>query len=89
MKWYRKAAEQGHANAQNDLGVMYGFGIGVLQDYVTSYAWVNIAGANGYDVKRFKSEFLEAKMSPDQIAKAEAMVEEMVKKNPKLLQKEK
>ena len=56
---------------------------------MTSYAWANIAGANGCDVKRFKSEFLKPKMSPDQIAKAEALVEEMVKKNPKLLQKKK
>ena len=27
--WYRKAAEQGHAEAQNNLGIMYAKGWGV------------------------------------------------------------
>ena len=31
-KWYRKAAEQGHANAQNNLGLMYMSGRGVAKD---------------------------------------------------------
>ena len=30
--WYRKAAEQGHAEAQNDLGRCYFFGQGLAQD---------------------------------------------------------
>ena len=85
VKWWRKAAEQGHAPAQSNLGVMYGFGKGVLQDYVTGYAWANIAAANGNKTApRFKS-FLEKKMAADQTAKAEALVKEMIKKNPKLL----
>ncbi len=33
LKWYRLAAEQGHADAQNNLGVMYSYGDGVPQDY--------------------------------------------------------
>ena len=85
VKWYRKAAEKGDASAQNNLGVMYADGAGVLQDYVTAYAWANVAEANGNDVKKFKSEFLEMKMTPDQIAKAEELTKEMIKKNPKLI----
>ena len=87
VRWYRKAAEAGNIEAQNNLGIMYINGEGVLQDYVTSYAWANIAGANGYDVKRFKSEYLEKKMTPEQIAEAEALAKKMIKKNPKLLNK--
>jgi TPR repeat protein len=33
VSWYRKAAEQGHAGAQNNLGVMYENGLGVTQDH--------------------------------------------------------
>lgn len=33
VKWYRKAAEQGHIEAQNRLGIMYRDGRGVTQDY--------------------------------------------------------
>ena len=33
VKWYTKAAQQGHAFAQNDLGMMYENGEGVEKDY--------------------------------------------------------
>ena len=32
-EWFTKAAEQGYAEAQYNLGVMYDFGQGVPQDY--------------------------------------------------------
>ena len=47
VKWFRKAALQGEATAQANLGGIYANGKGVPQDYVTSYAWYNIASANG------------------------------------------
>ena len=85
VKWFRKAAEHGFAPAQHNLGVMYGKGEGVLQDIVTAYAWLNISAANGQEkAKKFK-DLAANEMTPDQIAKAEALVKEMVKKNPKLL----
>ena len=86
FKWYQKAADQGEANAQYSLGVIYGMSKGVEQNYVTAYAWASIAATNGDETApRFKSEFLEPKMTPAQIAKAGELVMEMVKKNPKLL----
>ncbi|MCP4827986.1 MAG: sel1 repeat family protein, partial [Proteobacteria bacterium] len=33
VKWYRLAADQGYADAQCNLGVMYDNGQGVPQDY--------------------------------------------------------
>jgi TPR repeat protein len=85
VKWLRKAADQGVAKAQLVLGVMYGKGEGVLQDKVTTYAWLNISAANGQEkAKKFK-DLAANEMTPDQIAKAEALAKEMVKKNPKLL----
>jgi TPR repeat protein len=38
-KWYRLAAEQGHAKAQYNLGLMYYNGEGVPEDYVIAYMW--------------------------------------------------
>jgi TPR repeat protein len=38
-KWFRKAAEQGDADAQTDLGLMYDNGEGVAQDYVEARKW--------------------------------------------------
>ena len=52
LKWFRLAAEQGHARAQYNLGVMYEGGRGVLQDNVYAHMWWNIAassGCQGYD----------------------------------------
>lgn len=43
--WYRKAAEQGDANAQNSLGILYDNGQGVPQDYAEAYFWYGLASA--------------------------------------------
>jgi len=39
MKWYFRAAEQGDAVAQYDLGVMYECGLGVDKNYSTVLEW--------------------------------------------------
>ena len=57
----RLAADQGHADAQNHLGVKYADGEGVLQDNVTAHMWFNIAGANGAENGRDNREIIERK----------------------------
>ncbi len=47
LKWYRKAAEQGDAKAQYDLGSMYGTGRGVTQDYAEAARWYRKAAEQG------------------------------------------
>ena len=47
LKWLRKAAEQGYAEAQLHLGLMHGLGQGVPQDYVQAYTWFSAAAAHG------------------------------------------
>ena len=39
VKWYRKAAEQDHAQAQVNLGVCYANGQGVAKDDVEAVKW--------------------------------------------------
>jgi len=46
-KWYRKAAEQGHAMAQSQLGLMYAIGQGVPQDFTEAARWCRAAAASG------------------------------------------
>ena len=87
LKWYRKATEKGHANAQWQLGVMYAKGEGVLKDNVAAYAWLDVAVANREEGAKSHRISLAKKMTPDQIAKAEALAKEMIRKNPKLLKK--
>ena len=47
-QWFRKAAEQGVANAQNNLGVAYYKGHGVRQDLALAQEWFGKACDNGY-----------------------------------------
>jgi hypothetical protein len=47
LEAYRKAAEQGDAKAQYNLGWMYGNGQGVPQDYQRAYAWFLKAAEQG------------------------------------------
>lgn len=77
--WHSKAAERGSSDAQANLGAMYFNGDGIPRDLVKAYVWNSIAGD-----KRFKDAAAK-RMTPEQITKAQELVKEMVKKNPKLL----
>ena len=46
--WYRKAAEQGDASAQDGLGEIYDNGYGVRQDYAQAVAWYRKAADQGF-----------------------------------------
>ena len=48
VKWYRQAAEQGHAEAQYNLGEMYHNGQGVHQDLHLSKEWFGKACDGGF-----------------------------------------
>jgi TPR repeat protein len=47
VRWYRRAAEQGLAEAQSGLGSMYYKGWGVLQDYAKAQYWYRQAAEQG------------------------------------------
>jgi len=47
VKWYRKAAEKGHAGAQNKLGTMYKEGRGIVQDEAKAVLWFRRAAEQG------------------------------------------
>ncbi len=48
VRWYTKAAEQGDAQAQTNLGWMYEYGRGVPQDYKEAMRWYRLAAAQGH-----------------------------------------
>jgi hypothetical protein len=67
MKWYRKAAEQGNADAQNNLGACFKYGQGVAKDPVEAVKWYRIAAEQGHASAQF---FLgECFMNGDGVAK--------------------
>jgi TPR repeat protein len=46
-KWFRLAADQGYAKAQNNLGALYARGQGVSRDYIQAYMWFALSAAQG------------------------------------------
>ena len=46
VSWYRKAADQGNANAQLNLGVFYAEGRWVIKSCVIAYALYNVSATN-------------------------------------------
>ena len=48
VKWFRRAADQGHVSAQFNLGVMYADGRGVPQDDAEAVRWFRLAADEGY-----------------------------------------
>ena len=86
MKWFRLAAEQGIEEAvrsQNNLGWMYDQGLGVIQDNVIAHMWYNIAVSNGGETAKNNKDLLANKMTSEQLAKAQKLTDECIKKNYK------
>ena len=48
LAWYQKAAAQGHAAAQFNLGRMYEYGLGVDKDPAQALAWYQKAADQGH-----------------------------------------
>ncbi len=81
MKWYRRAAEQGNASAQNNLGFMYDNGQGVPQDYIRAHMWFNLAAAQGNELGRENREIVAKKMTPADISQAQLLAREWLEEH--------
>ena len=83
VTWYRRAAEQGDAFAQNNLGFMYEYGEGVLQNYVLAHMWFNIAASLGGKTTTENRDIVAKRMTPSQLEKAQDLARECVRKEYK------
>jgi TPR repeat protein len=70
--WYRKAAEQGNATAQFNLGLKYANGQGVPRDDQKAYFWWLLASASGDLDSISNRDMVEARLTPEQRAAAQA-----------------
>jgi len=73
---FRSLAEQGHAQAQVNLGIIYSQGRGVLKDPVQAYRWYTLAASQGDDLAEKFKDHLEKSMTLDQLAKAQRLARE-------------
>jgi len=73
---YRQAARQGNDDAQINLARLYAEGAGVPHDPVRAYKWFGLAAAKGRDWAKARQDELAEQMTPEQIAKAERLIEQ-------------
>jgi TPR repeat protein len=74
--WYRKAAEQGSALGQQMLGRMYEGGLGMPKDDQQAYFWLLLASGAGEPDSFRRRDLVEARLTPDQRAEAQAQARE-------------
>jgi len=82
LRWFWAAAEQGDASAQYYLGYMYANGLGVWRNTIQAYMWVTVSAAQGFENAEKGQEFLEEKMTPNEITEAQRLAQEWKPKKP-------
>ena len=60
---FRLSAEQGYAQAQFNLGLMYDRGQGVSKDYTESIKWLKLAAEQKFEAAQFKLEVMHLNSS--------------------------
>ena len=70
------AATQGNAKAQATIGIMYHDGQGVPQDYVRSYAWLNIASAQNLEKAQNLRDLVSKKLNKSDLIEAQELSNE-------------
>jgi len=69
---FGKAAEQGFAMAEGNLGYLYERGQGVPLDYSEAYKWYQLSAAHGYSPANRAIKSLSEIMTQEQLQKARA-----------------
>ena len=86
MAWFRKAAEQGYARAQNTLALMYADGRGVPQDDMQAYIWFSLSASRSSGEERDNAarnrDRIANLLTPDQIAEAQRLTREWDEAHP-------
>lgn len=77
-KLFRSLAKQGHARAQNNLGMLYRDGLGIPQDFVRAHMWYSVSAVtlSGIDEKETamkEQDGVASQLTAGQLKKAQAM----------------
>jgi TPR repeat protein len=75
VRWFLRAAEQGHVTAQATLGAYYWAGRGVPSDLSKAYFWSALALAQGDENSKSRLEGLASQMTRAQVFDARQQAE--------------
>ena len=76
------AAQRGDAEAQHELGILYEFGYGMVNNQIAALAWYNVAAQQGHAKAATRRDILKARMPQSDIDKAGAMSARLLAKQP-------
>ena len=82
LEQMRKVAEQGSAEAQLEMGILYEFGYHMPKNSVTALAWYLRSAEQGNALAVKRSDQLKSHMTPDEIDAANKLSKELMTKQP-------
>jgi len=90
LYWFKKAAKQGNAEAENYIGIMYDKGLGVPQDYSKADYWYKKAAKQGYVIAEYNIGYMYEHGAgvPQNYSKAKYWLKKAAKKGSKSAKRE-
>ena len=88
VRWFLKAAEQGHVGAQDTLGAYYWLGHGAPKDVTKAYFWSVLARAAGKEASKVRVAFMTSQLTRAQAQAIQREANEFLKQHPPLLNSE-
>jgi putative methionine-R-sulfoxide reductase with GAF domain len=88
VRWFLKAAEQGHVGAQDTLGAYYWLGHGAPKDVTKAYFWSVLARAAGKDASKVRVAFMTSQLTRAQAQAIQREANGFLKLHPPLMNSE-
>ena len=85
LRWFLKAAEQGHVGAQDTLGAYYYLGRGATKDITRAYFWSVLARAAGKSASKDRVAFMSSQLTRAQAQAIQREANSFLKQHPPLM----
>lgn len=82
LEQMRQSAEQGNADAQLEMGILYEFGYHMPKNNVTALAWYRRSAEQGNALAVKRADELKSHMTPDEVDAADKLSNELMTKQP-------
>lgn len=88
VRWFTRAAEQGHVGAQDALGTYYWVGRGVPKDVTRAYFWSILARASGKEASKVRVAFMTSQLTRGQVVAIQQEANGFLRQHPPLTHSE-
>jgi putative methionine-R-sulfoxide reductase with GAF domain len=85
LRWFLRAAEQGHVGAQDTLGAYYYLGRGAPKDITKAYFWSVLARAAGKDASKDRVAFMTSQLTRAQAQAIQREANNFLRQHPPLM----